>query len=73
MSWCLPKLTTSKHGYKLITYSIQDSKDKDDKAGKKEPGTPVCSGPASLWVLWNDADIAEYMTDCVPRDQFYKC
>ena len=28
------------------------------------------SYPASLWVLWNDAEYAEYMNKCVPRSFF---
>ena len=53
-----------------------NDKDKDndqDKENEKEEiktDTSYLSGPASLWVLWNDADIAEYMNRQVPRSFF---
>ena len=47
-----------------------NDEDKDKEKEETKTDTSYMSGPASLWVLWNDADIAEYMNKRVPRSFF---
>jgi hypothetical protein len=47
----------------------KDGKDDKDKE-KDKPDFVPSSSPASLWVLWNDADIAQYTNQKVPRSFF---
>jgi hypothetical protein len=57
--------------------AAKEKKEKDGKEGKddkeKEKDKPdfvPSNSPASLWVLWNDADIAQYANQKVPRSFF---
>ena len=48
----------------------KDDSDADKGKEKEKVEVPVNNYPASLWVLWNDADIAFYMNRRVRRSLF---
>ena len=48
----------------------EKEKDGKGKEEKEKPEFVPSSSPASLWVLWNDAEIAQYANKKVPRSFF---